>query len=168
MTKPWNDTENAPILLTATTEDVGMRLDQFLAQATELTRSATIKLIEGNSVTVNALPTSKNYRLRQNDLIELILPDPTPCEAIPQNIPLDIIYEDDDLIVVNKPVGMVVHPAAGNPDGTLVNALLYHCGSSLSGVGGVIRPGIVHRIDKDTSGLLVVAKNDDAHLKLSE
>ena len=167
MEQEWNDFESAPILLTAAATDVGKRLDHFAAQATDLTRSALTKLIESGAVTVNGSSVTKNYRLREDDQVEIILPEPTPCEAIPQNIPLDIVYEDDDLIVVNKPVGMVVHPAAGNPDGTLVNALLYHCGTSLSGVGGVIRPGIVHRIDKDTSGLLVVAKNDDTHLALS-
>lgn len=168
MEQEWNETESAPLLLTATAADSGKRLDQFAAQSGDLTRSAVTKLIENGSVTVNGRPISKNYKLREGDRVEIVLPAPAPCEAIPQNIPLDIVYEDDDLIVVNKPVGMVVHPAAGNPDGTLVNALLYHCGSSLSGIGGVIRPGIVHRIDKDTSGLLVVAKNDETHLALAQ
>lgn len=167
MEREWNEYESAPVLLTATATDSGKRLDQFAAQAGDLTRSAITRLIECGSVTVNGQAATKNYRLREGDHVEVTLPEPEPCEALPQNIPLDIVYEDDDLIVVNKPVGMVVHPAAGNPDGTLVNALLYHCGSSLSGVGGVIRPGIVHRIDKDTSGLLVVAKNDDTHLALA-
>ena len=167
MEREWNEYENAPVLLTAAAADAGKRLDQFAAQAGELTRSAITRLIESGDVTVNGQAVAKNYRLRESDLVEVTLPEPEPCEAIPQNIPLDIVYEDNDLIVVNKPVGMVVHPAAGNPDGTLVNALLYHCGTSLSGVGGVIRPGIVHRIDKDTSGLLVVAKNDDTHLALA-
>lgn len=167
MEREWNEYENAPILLTATANDVGKRLDQFAAEAGEMTRSAAARLIEDGSVTVNGKKNIKNYRLRRDDEVQITLPPPEPCEAIPQNIPLNIVYEDDDLIVVNKPVGMVVHPAAGNPDGTLVNALLYHCGSSLSGVGGVIRPGIVHRIDKDTSGLLVVAKHDAAHLELA-
>lgn len=168
MEQPWNETESTPILLTATASDTGKRLDQFAAEAGELTRSAVTRLIEEGAVTVNGKKSSKNYRLRKGDIVEITLPTPEPCEAIPQNIPLDIVYEDEDLIVVNKPVGMVVHPAAGNPDGTLVNALLYHCGESLSGVGGVVRPGIVHRIDKDTSGLLVVAKHDAAHLALAE
>ena len=162
-----NETEGAPILLSVTAADAGKRLDQFAAEAGELTRSAVTRLIEEGAVTVNAKSSMKNYRLREGDVVEITLPAPEPCEAVPQNIPLDVVYEDEDLIVVNKPVGMVVHPAAGNPDGTLVNALLYHCGGSLSGVGGVIRPGIVHRIDKDTSGLLVVAKHDTAHLALA-
>jgi len=164
----WNNAESTPILLTATASDAGKRLDLFAAEAGALTRSAVGRLIEDGAITVNGKPSAKNYRLRNGDSIEIQLPAPEPCEAYPQNIPLDIVYEDEDLIVVNKPVGMVVHPAAGNPDGTLVNALLYHCGESLSGVGGVIRPGIVHRIDKDTSGLLVVAKHDAAHLALAE
>ncbi len=147
--------------------DVGERLDKFLSEKADLTRSMAVKLIEEGSATVNGAAAPKNYRLRVGDRIELELPEPEPCEAVAQSIPLDIVYEDDDLIVINKPVGMVVHPAPGNPDGTLVNALLYHCGASLSGVGGVIRPGIVHRIDKDTSGLLVVAKNDETHLALA-
>ncbi|MBR3894274.1 MAG: RluA family pseudouridine synthase [Clostridia bacterium] len=166
-TMEWNELDASTLTLSASDEDVGKRVDVFAAQSGELTRSALGRLLESGSVTVNGAPIAKNYRIRQGDVVEITLPTPAPCEAIPQNIPLDIIYEDDDLIVINKPVGMVVHPAAGNPDGTLVNALLYHCGSSLSGVGGVIRPGIVHRIDKDTSGLLVVAKNDETHLALS-
>lgn len=146
---------------------VGVRVDRFIADTGILTRSAAEKMIESGALTVNGAKTAKNYRLRLGDRVELLIPDPTPDDAIPQDIPLDILYEDDDLLVINKPCGMVVHPAAGNPDGTLVNALLYHCKSSLSGIGGVIRPGIVHRIDKDTSGLLVVAKNDEAHLGLA-
>lgn len=149
-------------------EDVGMRLDRFVAQSGVLSRSAVEKMIDSGALTVNGTKTNKNYRLRVGDAVELDLPNPEPDEAVPQDIPLDILYEDDDLLVINKPCGMVVHPAPGNPDGTLVNALLFHCGSSLSGIGGVIRPGIVHRIDKDTSGLLVVAKNDATHLGLSE
>lgn len=149
-------------------ERVGGRLDAFLTEVTELTRSAAARLIEQGAVTVNEGTSAKNYRLRLGDTVALELPPAEPDEAIPQDIPLDVLYEDADLLVVNKPCGMVVHPAPGNPDGTLVNALLYHCRDSLSGVGGVIRPGIVHRIDKDTSGLLVVAKNDAAHLALSE
>ena len=168
MNKDLNDCESTVLLLTASAEDSGKRLDQFAAPASDLTRSAITRLIESGSVLVNGKPVAKNYRVKANDQIQIELPEPEPSEAIPQYIPLDIIYEDDDLIVINKPVGMVVHPAAGNPDGTLVNALLYHCQGSLSGIGGVIRPGIVHRIDKDTSGLLVVAKNDDTHLALSE
>ena len=170
MTEPtWTEARDADaaLALTASATDVGKRLDQFAAEVGELTRSAATRLIEEGAVVVNGAKSTKNYRLREGDAVEITLPTPEPCEAIPQNIPLDIVYEDEDLIVVNKPVGMVVHPAAGNPDGTLVNALLYHCGGSLSGVGGVIRPGIVHRIDKDTSGLLVVAKHDAAHLALA-
>ena len=155
------------LIFSVSEEQIGQRLDQFAAQASGLTRSAVTRLIEDGNLTVNDSKSDKKYRMRTGDVVTLRIPAPEPCEAIPQNIPLNIVYEDDDLIVVNKPVGMVVHPAAGNPDGTLVNALLFHCGSSLSGVGGVIRPGIVHRIDKDTSGLLVIAKHDDAHLKLA-
>lgn len=160
--------EGEPIVWQAEADAVGERLDQAVSRLADVTRSAAARLIEESAVTVNEKTVAKNYRLRQGDLLEIVLPEPEPAEAIPQNIPLDVVYEDDDLIVVNKPCGMVVHPAAGNPDGTLVNALLWHCGSSLSGIGGVVRPGIVHRIDKETSGLLVVAKNDEAHLKLAE
>lgn len=164
----WNsEIEGSLVEAVAQSEDKGIRLDQFVAANTELTRSAAARLIEDGAVAVNGKAASKNYKLGVGDTVVIILPEPEPAEALPENIPLDIVYEDNDMIVVNKPVGMVVHPAAGNPTGTLVNALLYHCGASLSGVGGVIRPGIVHRIDKDTSGLLVVAKNDEAHLALS-
>jgi len=159
--------EENVLTLSASEADAGKRLDRFASLQTDLSRSALARLIENGSITVNGKAQSKSYCVCPNDCIEIALPDPEPSEAIPQNIPLDIIFEDDDLIVINKPVGMVVHPAAGNPDGTLVNALLYHCGNSLSGIGGVVRPGIVHRIDKETSGLLVVAKNDDTHLSLS-
>ena len=164
----WNsEAELNSLLIEAQKEDAGARLDQFVAKATELTRSAAARLIEEGAVTANGKTVAKNYKVAAGDAVEITLPEPEAAEATPENIPLDIVYEDEDIIVINKPVGMVVHPAAGNPSGTLVNALLYHCGASLSGVGGVIRPGIVHRIDKDTSGLLVVAKNDDAHLSLS-
>ena len=166
--KDWNEAEEASFLKIVSDADVGTRLDRFVSQTGLLTRSAAEKMIENGTITVNGGKSSKNYRLRLGDRIEWDIPEPEPCEAIPQDIPLNIVYEDDDLLVVNKPCGMVVHPAAGNPDGTLVNALLYHCGDSLSGIGGVIRPGIVHRIDKDTSGLLVVAKNDETHLGLAE
>ena len=150
-------------------ENIGDRIDKFISQADgELTRSAVVKLIEDGSVTVNGAVPSKNLRLRAGDRILVTLSEPVLPEARPQNIPLDIVYEDDDLLVVNKPRGMVVHPAAGNPEGTLVNALLYHCSGSLSGINGVLRPGIVHRIDKDTSGLLIVAKNDRSHRLLAE
>ena len=168
MKPTWIDeNEREPILLIADETAIGKRLDQYAAEESDLSRSALTRLIENGDLLVNGERIAKNYRLRAHDRVTIVIPNPEPCEAIPQNIPLDIVYEDDDLLVINKPVGMVVHPAAGNPDGTLVNALLYHCGSSLSGVGGVIRPGIVHRIDKDTSGLLVVAKNDEAHVALS-
>lgn len=147
----------------------GMRIDKYLAELdSELTRSAVQKLIDDEMVTVNGKVPQKNMKLREGDRIILTVPEPVPPEALPENIPLDIVYEDDDLLVVNKPRGMVVHPAAGNPNGTLVNALLYHCGDSLSGINGILRPGIVHRIDKDTSGLLIVAKNDFSHRLLAE
>ena len=144
------------------------RIDVFVAEKTELTRSYVAKLINDELITVNGKSASKNTKLKAGDYVLVIIPDPITDKAEPENIPLDIIYEDDCLLVVNKTKGMVVHPAAGNENGTLVNALLYHCGDSLSGIGGVLRPGIVHRIDKDTSGLLIVAKNDDAHHFLSE
>ena len=161
------DAEEHLFTRTVTDAEVGVRLDRFVADSGVLTRSAAEKMIESGALTVNGAKAAKNYRLRAGDVVELEIPEPALDEAQPQNIPLDIVYEDEDLLVVNKPCGMVVHPAAGNPDGTLVNALLYHCGDSLSGIGGVIRPGIVHRIDKDTTGLLVVAKNDAAHLGLA-
>ena len=154
---------------TAAPADAGQRLDRWLAgQAGAPSRSALQGLMEAGYVRRNGAPANKKDKLAAGDRITLILPDPQPIEAQPQNIPLDIVYEDDHLLVVNKPKGMVVHPAPGNPDGTLVNALLYHCRGQLSGVGGAIRPGIVHRIDKDTSGLLVVAKDDLTHQGLSE
>lgn len=149
-------------------EKTGHRLDCYLSEALEVTRSAVQNWLEQGLVRVNGRPQEKNYRLREGDRIEAELPAPAPCQAVAEDIPLDIVYEDDDLLVVNKPKGMVVHPAAGNPSGTLVNALLAHCGDSLSGINGVLRPGIVHRIDKDTSGLLIVAKNDFAHQGLAE
>lgn len=145
------------------------RIDKFLSSAIEnMSRSAAQKLIDDGNVRVNFLIVSKNYKVKTGDTVAVVVPEPKVLEAKPENIPLDIRYEDSDLLVVNKPKGMVVHPAAGNYDGTLVNALLYHCKGSLSGIGGVIRPGIVHRIDKDTSGLLIVAKNDMAHVSLAE
>lgn len=145
------------------------RLDRAVTEkATELSRSAVIRLIEDGRVLLNGRPAAKSALVRAGDEVVLSLPPAQPDEAQPEDIPLDIVYEDTELLVVNKPKGMVVHPAAGNPSGTLVNALLYHCGGSLSGIGGVIRPGIVHRIDKDTSGLLIVAKNDASHRALAE
>ena len=146
----------------------GVRIDQYVAEVTELSRSAAAKLIESGDILVNGAPVSKKYAIKVGDLIDVTLPEPETCEAVAEDIPLNIVFEDDDIIVINKPSGMVVHPAPGNYTGTLVNALLYHCRDSLSGIGGVMRPGIVHRIDKDTSGLLVVAKNDAAHKALSE
>ncbi len=154
---------------TAAPADAGQRLDRWLAgQAGAPSRSALQGLMEAGFVRRNGAPANKKDKLAAGDCITLTLPDPQPIEAQPQDIHLDIVYEDDHLLVVNKPKGMVVHPAPGNPDGTLVNALLYHCRGQLSGVGGAIRPGIVHRIDKDTSGLLVVAKDDLTHQGLSE
>ena len=156
-----------PLHLTA--DRAGERADQFLARMLpELTRSAAQRLLEDGAVTLNGLPVKKNYKTSLGDELVLSLPDPAPIDVVPQDIPLDVIYEDDDVIAVNKPVGLVVHPAAGHPDGTLVNALLYHCGNSLSGINGELRPGIVHRIDRDTSGLIIAAKNDFAHLSLAE
>ena len=149
-------------------EMAGARLDRFLADHLDVTRSAVERLLEEGAITVIGGQAAKNYRLRGGEQITAEIADPTPAEAQPENIPLDIVYEDADIIVMNTPQGMVVHPAVGNPNGTLVNALLYHCGDSLSGVGGVARPGIVHRIDKDTAGLLVVAKHDIAHQALAE
>lgn len=145
------------------------RIDKFLSSNLDsLSRSAVQKLIDEGNIRVNFAVVSKNYKVKTGDKVAVVIPEPKTLEAKPENIPLDIRYEDSDLLVVNKPKGMVVHPAAGNFDGTLVNALLYHCKGSLSGIGGVIRPGIVHRIDKDTSGLLIVAKNDMAHVSLAE
>lgn len=153
---------------TVSAESVGKRLDAYLGEAADISRSAAAKLIESGEVTVNGKKAEKKYSVKENDKIEIEIPEPEEYEAQPENIPLDVVYEDSDIIVINKPSGMVVHPAPGNYTGTLVNALLYHCKDSLSGIGGVMRPGIVHRIDKDTSGLLVVAKNDAAHRALSE
>ncbi len=152
----------------ALTEDIGLRLDVFVSEKLNMTRSAVQKLLDDGFITVNGDVLTKNYKIRQHDEVRVSLPEPRVVNAEPQNIPLDIVFEDDDIIVVNKPQGMVVHPAAGNYDGTLVNALMYHTKGNLSAINGVIRPGIVHRIDKDTSGILVVAKNNEAHLSLAE
>lgn len=147
----------------------GQRIDKAVCElCNELTRSAVQKLIEQGSVSINSSVVTKNKKVKSGDKISVIIPEARVLEIEAENIPLDIRYEDSDLLVVNKPKGMVVHPAAGNYDKTLVNALLYHCKDSLSGINGVIRPGIVHRIDKDTSGLLIVAKNDFAHISLAE
>lgn len=157
------------ITLECTSEDCGKRIDKYISDyIAELTRSAVQGIISKNAVTVNGKSVSKNYKIKGGETVSVELPEPEPTDAVPENIPLNVVYEDSDLLVVNKPKGMVVHPAHGNYSGTLVNALLYYCGDSLSGINGVIRPGIVHRIDKNTSGLLIVAKNDKAHLHLSE
>ena len=156
------------LTLCADEPDVGKRADAFISEKTQLSRSAAAKLIENGSATCNSARIAKNYKVKLSDAFEIELPEPEDCDAAPEDIPLDVVFEDKDIIVVNKPRGMVVHPAPGNYSGTLVNALLYHCKGSLSGIGGVIRPGIVHRIDKDTGGLLVVAKNDASHLFLAD
>ena len=157
-----------PILLRASEESKNQRLDAFLASSLDgLTRSQATRLIESGEVAVDGKAVSKSYKLAGGEDIAVTLPEPEPVEAVPQDIPLDVVYEDADVIVVNKPSGMVVHPAPGHPDGTLVNALLYHCAGTLSGIGGALRPGIVHRIDRDTSGLIIAAKNDAAHQYLS-
>lgn len=153
--------------MTVGSEQIGMRLDVFVSSYLEVTRSGAQGMIENGLVSVNGRVESKNYRLRENDQIEIEEQELKELTVEPENIPLDVVYEDGDIIVINKPSGMVVHPAPGNESGTLVNALLYHCKGSLSGINGVVRPGIVHRIDKDTSGLLVVAKNDESHVYLS-
>ena len=147
----------------------GIRIDKLISDSDlQISRSTAVNLIELGKVEVNGKTVQKNYKVKQGDNIQIQIPEPVEYEAKAENIPLDIVYEDDFLLVVNKPKGMVVHPAAGNYEGTLVNALLYHCKDSLSGINGVMRPGIVHRIDKDTSGLLIVAKNDFAHTHLAE
>lgn len=158
-----------PILLHPDSDCAGVRLDSYLASAApELTRSAAQRLIEEGQVCINGKIVAKSTKLVGGEEIIVRLPAPQHVEAVAQDIPLDIVYEDADVIVVNKPVGLVVHPAPGHPDGTLVNALLHHCGDSLSGIGGELRPGIVHRIDRDTSGLIIAAKNDLAHQALAE
>ncbi len=162
-------------VLTVDASGVGARLDRYLSDACGVTRAEAVRLIESGCVawettagkTRRTATPDKNTRLREGDLLTVTYPEPDECDVTPEEIPLDVVYEDGDIIVVNKPTGMVVHPAPGNYSGTLVNALLYRCGDSLSGIGGVRRPGIVHRIDKDTGGLLVVAKNDAAHTALA-
>ena len=157
-----------PILLKTTEESRSKRLDAYLADTLEeLTRSAAANLIEAGAVLVDGKTAAKSLKIAGGETVEIMLPEPEPIDAVPQDIPLDVVYEDSDVIVVNKPSGMVVHPAPGHADGTLVNALLYHCGESLSGIGGALRPGIVHRIDRDTSGLIIAAKNDAAHQSLT-
>ena len=151
--------------LRLTADTSGDRLDKFISESSsgDITRSATVKLIESGSCLVNGKAEGKNYKLKIGDEVTVVIPEPEEIDILPEDIPLDIVYEDEHLLVVNKPKGMVVHPAPGHYSGTLVNALMYHCKDSLSGINGEIRPGIVHRIDKDTSGLLIVAKNDIAH-----
>lgn len=153
--------------LTATTEQAGLRLDAFLAAGGTLSRSQAARLIEEGRVTVDGRTAAKSCRLLGGERIAVDVPEVRDTAVTAQDIPLDVVYEDEDVIVVNKPTGLVVHPAPGHPDGTLVNALLHHCGDSLSGIGGEKRPGIVHRIDRDTSGLIIAAKNDAAHAALS-
>lgn len=154
--------------ITFTVEKTGERIDALLPHIVpDLSRSAAQKLLDGGFVTSGGVPIRKNYRVSEGETIEVSLAEPASSELLAQDIPLDIVFEDEDVIIINKPRGMVVHPAPGHPDGTIVNALLYHCGDSLSGIGGEKRPGIVHRIDKDTSGLLIAAKNDAAHQSLS-
>ena len=163
--------ENDTLVLFVTVSDAGKRIDAYVAENSSLTRSAVSRLLESGDVRIvgaEGKKTAKNYKLRGGEQISVKIPEPELSCAVAEEIPLDIVFEDEDIIVVNKPEGMVVHPAPGNPTGTLVNALLFHCKDGLSGIGGVIRPGIVHRIDKDTGGLLVVAKNDASHLYLSE
>jgi len=150
-------------------EEKGKRLDTYIPSVdTDITRTSAQRLIEDGNILVNGKNAKVSYKIQENDKISVKIPEPKQIELKAQNIPIEIIYEDSDIIVVNKPKGMVVHPANGNPDGTLVNAIMAICKDSLSGIGGEIRPGIVHRIDKDTSGLLIVAKNDNAHVKMSE
>ena len=150
-------------------EEKGKRLDTYIPSVdTDITRTYAQRLIEDGNILVNGKNAKVSYKIQENDKISVEIPKPKQIELKAQNIPIEIIYEDSDIIVVNKPKGMVVHPANGNPDGTLVNAIMAICKDSLSGIGGEIRPGIVHRIDKDTSGLLIVAKNDNAHVKMSE
>ena len=154
--------------LTLTADRAGERADSLLCRLVPgLTRSGAQRLLERGAVTLDGRSVRKNDRPAPGQVLEVLLPDPQPIAVLPQNIPLDVIYEDGDVIVVNKPVGLVVHPAPGHPDGTLVNALLYHCKNSLSGINGELRPGIVHRIDRDTSGLIIAAKTDRAHLALA-
>lgn len=156
-------------VFTAEGDDIGARLDKWLiSKDIDITRSSLQKLIDEGGVFVNGKAQSKSYKLRNGDTVEITIPEPKELEVVAQDIPIEIVYEDEHLLVVNKPKGMVVHPAPGNSDGTLVNALLFHCKGRLSSINGIIRPGIVHRIDKNTSGLLIVAKTDNAHNHLAK
>ncbi len=157
------------INLICTDTDIGKRLDSYLSENIDnLSRSGAVALIDKGSITVNCKFVAKNYRIKSGDLVDIILPQPQNVDIVPEDIPLDIVFEDEHLLVVNKPKGMVVHPAPSHYSGTLVNALMYHCKDSLSGINGEMRPGIVHRIDMNTSGLLIVAKNDKAHQGLAK
>ena len=153
--------------ITVQPNDTGRRIDSYLSALLDISRSQAAKLCDTGAVLIGGAPVQKRYAVKAGDEISVTLPEPEVCDVTPENIPLDIVYEDASVAVINKPSGMVVHPAPGNYSGTLVNAIMYHCRDSLSGIGGVLRPGIVHRIDKDTSGLLVIAKSDDAHTALS-
>ena len=155
--------------LTVEEEDIGTRCDRFLAgKLPDLSRSRIQELIAEGAVQIDGRPVKSSRKMMEGETVEIRIPDPEVPEIRPEAIPLDILYEDNDLLIVNKPKGMTVHPAPGHPDGTLVNAVLYHCGESLSGINGVLRPGIVHRIDKDTTGALIICKNDTAHRKIAE
>lgn len=149
-------------------EESGQRIDKYIAEKQEISRVAVQRLIEEENILVNGKATKSSYLTQVGDVVTIQIPEVKEIGLQPQELPLDVIYEDEDIIVINKAKGMVVHPAAGNPDGTLVNAIMAHCKGKLSGIGGELRPGIVHRLDKDTSGLLVIAKNDKAHLAMSE
>lgn len=156
------------ITLKCDPEASGTRLDTYIGENTDFSRSFAAKLCDEGMVTCSGKALSKKYKICGNELLELVVPDPESIEAVPEKMELDIVYEDESVIVINKPQGLVVHPAPGNESGTLVNGILYHCGNSLSGINGVVRPGIVHRIDKDTSGLIVAAKTNEAHLSLTQ
>lgn len=155
-------------IISVNEENAGKRIDSYLAENTEYSRAHIQKMIENDKILINGKKTKVSYKVQQNDEIIMEKEEPKEIELKAQDIPVDVLYEDNDIIVVNKPKGMVVHPANGNPDGTLVNAVMAICKDSLSGIGGEIRPGIVHRLDKDTSGTIVIAKNDKAHINLSE
>ena len=163
-----SDVTEQEVILNADGLCAGIRADVFISDALGITRSAAQKLLEDGKVLSGGKTVAKNYKIRANDVFSVSIPEPKELDVEPENIPLDVVYEDADIIVINKPAGMVVHPAPGHERGTLVSALLYHCGDTLSSINGVTRPGIVHRIDRDTTGLIAAAKCDDAHLSLSE